>query len=252
MWTSDRWIAIKHILAFPLVHLSDIFFKHVSNCEHISEGGSEMVQSTCKLMKIHEDEHEGKWRYMKNYEDFWKFLNRFECNSEVILQSTCKCYGNRITNIDWIILDSEFFLRNPKFLRLMIRDKRTKAVRSGPDLGQIQDLLGPGPEIFRNLGPNQNQQRYENLTPIRTSLAVHESLLMTSYSMGWQLYMKWAMNGNLKFEIEISVSGRNIWYGRVLRGKVERRLNLVKDWSHKTFFKVGKILFKTFQNFSAF
>ena len=58
-----------------------------------------------------------RWRYMKTYEDFWKFLIRFECNSEVILQSTCKCYGNRITNIDWIILDSEFFLRNPKFCK---------------------------------------------------------------------------------------------------------------------------------------
>ena len=190
MWTSDRWTAIKQIPALQLVHLSDIFFKHVSNCEHISEGGNEMVQSTYKLMKKHEDIHEGKWRCMKNYEDFWKFMIRFECNQEVILQSTCKCYGNRITNIDWIILDSEFFLRNLKYFK-------------------TYDFHG----------------------------------MVTN--------MKWAMNGNLKFEIEISVSGKNIWYGRVLRGKVERRLNLVKDWSHKTFLKVDKILLRTFQNFFA-
>ena len=118
MWTSDRWTAIKQIPVFQLVHLSEIFFRHVPNCEHISEGGSEMVQSTCKSMKIHEDKHEGKWGYMKNYEDFRKFLTRFECNSEVILQSTWKCYGNIITNIVWIILDSEFFLRNPKYFKV--------------------------------------------------------------------------------------------------------------------------------------
>ena len=126
-----------------------------------------------------------------------------------------------------------------------------KRIDQGPS-GSILSRPGPipGPELFKNLGRNQNQKSYENLGPIRSGLAVHGSLLI--YSMGWRLYMKWAMNGNLKFEIEISVSGRNIWYGRVLRGKVERRLNLVKDWSHKTFLKVDKILFKTFQNFFAF